>query len=35
MMRTAITLDDDLLQQAEEATGTTVRSVVLHEVRGP
>lgn len=30
-MRTTITIDDDLLQQAEEAIGTTERSVVLRE----
>lgn len=30
-MRTTITLDDDLLQQAEAAIGTTERSVVLRE----
>jgi Arc/MetJ family transcription regulator len=30
-MRTTITLDDDLLHQAEQAIGTTERAVVLRE----
>jgi Arc/MetJ family transcription regulator len=30
-MRTTVTLDDELLAQAAEATGITERSVLLHE----
>ncbi|MGH8118415.1 MAG: type II toxin-antitoxin system VapB family antitoxin [Rhodanobacteraceae bacterium] len=31
-MRTTITLDDELLKQAEQAIATEERSVVIHEV---